>query len=78
MILQGRIAKWVDNIYVGADTEKEFVSNVREICYRMKKANLRAAPAKTILGIVETSIMGWNWKNGVLSPSTHKLNPLSV
>ena len=51
MILQGRIAKWADNIYVGADTEKDFVRKVREVCHRMKRGNLRASPAKTILGI---------------------------
>ena len=68
--------KWADNIYVGGNIEKDFVENIEEVCQRMKILQLRAAPAKTILGIEETSIMGWIWKQGKPSPSTHKLNPL--
>ena len=45
---------------------------------RMIERDLRASPRKRIIGIKETSVMGWHWKEGTLSPSVHKLNPLAV
>ena len=37
MILQGKIAKWADNIYIGADTERDFVKNVRGLSQNEKR-----------------------------------------
>ena len=78
MIVEGKAVKWADNIYAGGHDEESFVSNTREVCQRLRIANLRASPGKTIIGIEATSIMGWHWNRGTLSPSVHKLNPLSV
>ena len=77
MMIHGRMVKWADNIYVGGNIERYFVENI-EVCRRMKILHLRVAPPKTILGIKETSITGWIWRQGKLFPSTHKLNPLTV
>ena len=53
------MVKWADNIYICGNIEKDFMENIKEVCRRMKILQLRAALAKTILGIEETSIMGW-------------------
>ena len=78
MVVKGDVAKWADNIYTGGHDEESFLKNIREICSRMKESDLRAAPKKTIIGIKETTVMGWHWKEGSLSPTVHKLNPLAV
>ena len=78
MVTEGKMAKWADNIYVGGEDERSFLENIEEVCCRMKACQLRAAPRKTIIAIKETTIMGWHWKEGSLSPLVHKINPLAV
>ena len=78
MVTKGNMAKWAANLYVGGEAEKFFLENIKEVCKRMKDCNLRAAPRKTIIAIKETTIMGWHWKEGSLSPLVHKINPLNV
>ena len=78
MVTEGKMAKWADNIYVGGEDEKSFLENIKEVCSRMKICHLRAAPRKTIIAIKETTIMGWHWKEGLLSPLVHRINPLAV
>ena len=72
------MARWEDNIYLGGEDEESFLENIKHVCQRMKKCELRAAPKKTIIAIKETTIMGWHWKEGSLSPLVHKINPLAV
>ena len=78
LLIQGRVVKYADNIYTGGSDIQSFLDNVEEICHRLSTSNLRANPAKVIIGITDTTIMGWHWSTGTLTPSVHKLNPLSV
>ena len=60
MVTEGRAGKWADNVYVGGRNKREFIENVKEVCKRFKAAQMRASLGKTIIGIEETNIMGWN------------------
>ena len=78
MIVEGKAIKFADNVYVGGRTEPEFIENFEEVCRRLKLSNLRVGPSKMVIGLVSTTILGWEWNRGVLSPSAHKINPLTV
>ena len=78
MIVNGKAIKFADNVFVGGNSEREFIENFKEICQRIKLSNLRVGISKLIVGIVSTSILGWEWDRGTLRPSAHKINPLTV
>ena len=40
--------------------------------------NLKLSPEKTIVCPKQTTILGWVWDSGTLSPSSHKLVPLAA
>ena len=46
MIVEGRAVKWADNIYAGGYDEESFINNTREVCQRLRIANLRTSPDK--------------------------------
>ena len=77
-MVDGKAIKFADNVYVGGRTEKAFVKNFEEVCRRLLKGNLRVGASKLVVGLVITTILGWEWNRGVLSPSAHKINPLTV
>jgi hypothetical protein len=78
MVIQGKVVKYADNIYVGGSDPANFLDNFEGVCERLSKSNLRVNPSKVIVAIVDTTIMGWHWHKGTLTPSVHKLNPLTV
>ena len=78
MVIQGKVVKYADNIYTGGSTKQKFLTTFSEVIERLYKSNLRINPSKLIIGIKETTIMGWNWNQGTLTPSVHKLNPLAL
>ena len=78
MVVKGNAVKFADNVFIGGVSEDEFILNFQEICSRIKNANLRVGISKLIVGIVNTTILGWEWNRGSLQPSAHKLNPLTV
>ena len=78
MVVKGKAIKFADNVFIGGNSETEFIDNFREICQRIKLSNLRVGINKLIVGIVNTSILGWEWNKGTVTPSAHKINPLTV
>ena len=78
LVIQGKVVKYADNIYLGGSTKNKFIEIFEEVLIRLNASNLRINPSKLIVGTVETTIMGWHWNKGILTPSVHKLNPLSV
>ena len=78
MVVQGKTVKQADNLYIGGSNTTEFIQNLEEVCKRLSQGNLRVKPSKVIIAIVDTSIMGWHWHKGTLTPSVHKINPLTV
>ena len=78
MVVDGKAIKFADNVYIGGTTENELIDNFKEMCRRLKNSNLRVGASKLVVGLVSTTILGWEWNRGVLSPSAHKINPLTV
>ena len=78
LVLKGKVAKLADNVYLGGKTMNELHEVFHEILKRCKNANLRMKPEKIRINIASADILGLHWNRGTLSPSTHKLDPLSV
>ena len=77
LVLEGKVIKLADNVYFGGKNMKEFHEIFQDIMQRCKKADLKVKPAKIKLNIAEADILGLHWSCGTLTPTSHKLDPLS-
>lgn len=78
LVLAHMVVKLADNIYFGANTLAEFLDIFKTIVEHCDAADLRIKPSKVSLNIQNSDILGLHWERGKLSPSCHKLDPLSV
>ena len=74
---EGCIAKLADDLYCGANSPIELLSKWERILDCLQNAGLCLSPSKTIIAPKNT-ILGWNWSNGVISASPHKISTLST
>ena len=77
MVLEGKLVKLADNLYFGANSIDELHEIFSEIMKRCALADLRIKPSKIKLNIANADILGLHWSRGTLTPSVHKLDPLS-
>ena len=77
LVLSGQIVKIADNVYFGAPTINKFLSLFETILSRCLAADLKLKPSKVKLVVTSADILGLHWHNGKLSPSKHKIDPLS-
>ena len=78
LVLSGNLIKLADNVYFGANSLQDFQQLFETILHRCDAANLRLKPNKLKLNVQSADILGLHWHRGALSPSHHKLDPLSV
>ena len=78
LVLAGKLVKQADNLYFGGETQEEFLNVFQEILRRCQLSDLKLKASKINLNITHTDILGLHWDNGTLTPSAHKLDPLSV
>ena len=76
-VQKGEVAKVADDLLVGGNTIEELYCNWAEVLDILKKNGLRLKPPKTIIAPTHAQIMGWDWNNGTITASSHKLLPLS-
>lgn len=76
LIAEGHVAKVADDLYCGANSLEEIVEIWSKVLERLAKNGLRLSPAKTKICPTSTTILGWQWTNGTLSASTHRLSAL--
>ena len=62
-----------DDLYVGGNSKEELLSNWEELLATLAKNSLVLSASKTVIAPASTTILGWVWKNGTLSPSDHKV-----
>lgn len=73
----GYVAKLADDLYCGGQTVDEFLHNWECVLKALAKCGLHLSPTKTIICPQSTTILGWNWTEGKLSASKHKVSTLS-
>ena len=78
LVHEGKAFKIADNIYFGGKNMIELISIFGEILRRCDLASLRIKPSKVKLKITSADILGLHWSKGYLSPSPHKVDPLTV
>ena len=79
LLQEGCIAKLADDLYCGTNSAEELLSNNWEcVLDCLQNAGLCLTPSKTITGPKNTTILRWNWFNGVISASPHKISTLSI
>eukprot|EP00111_Clytia_hemisphaerica_P011974 TCONS_00035180-protein len=77
LIQQGIVIILADDVHVVGNTIEELLENWKRVLQRLSQNNLCLSAAKTVICPVETTILGWIWKNGTLSPCVHKTSPLA-
>lgn len=65
-----------DDMYVGGDNIQELISHWTVVLEKMKLNNLKLNSVKTVICPIETEILGWIWRQGTLSVSSHKISAL--
>jgi hypothetical protein len=76
-VQKGEVAKVADDLCVGANTIEELFQNWSEVLMILQKNGLRLKPPKTIIAPTYAQLMGWDWNNGTITASSHKILPLS-
>lgn len=78
LIHEGSVSKIADDLYVGASNIDNLLVSWERVLQKFMDNNLRLSARKTIICPVSCTILGWQWSQGSVSPSAHKLNPLST
>ena len=76
-VQQGIVAKVADDMCVGGHTVEQLFTNWSEVLDNFEKNGLKLKPPKTIIAPTHTQLLGWDWNNGSISASSHKILPLS-
>ena len=75
-IQEGVVAKIADDLYVGGQDISELFESWSEVLDIMIQNGLVLKCGKTYICPTTTQILGWDWSNGTISASVHKISPL--
>ena len=78
LIQNGDVKRVADDIYAGSSDIPSLLAIWEEVLNRLQQAGLRLSPSKTEVLPSETTILGWIWREGKLSPSPHHTAALSI
>ena len=73
---EGFVMVNADDMYVGGNDVDELLSNWAIVLEKMRLNNLKLNGGKTVVCPTETEILGWIWRQGTLSVSSHKISAL--
>ena len=73
---EGFVMVNADDMYVGGNDVDELLCNWSVVLEKMRLNNLKLNGIKTVVCPTETDILGWIWRQGTLSVSSHKISPL--
>ena len=78
LIHQGNVSKIADDLYVGANDTDDLLDVWVKVLDKFRVNNLRLSASKTVICPKRCTILGWLWNSGTISPSPHKVNPLTT
>ena len=73
LLQEGCVAKMADDLYCGANTHQELLTNWRKVLSALDRCNLRLSPDKTIICPASTTTLGWIWSQGSIRASPHRV-----
>ena len=77
MVMEGKVAKLADDLFIGGATVKELLTNFEEVLGILLKNNLKLKARKTYIAPKSVTLLGWVWSSGNMKASPHKLSALS-
>ena len=77
-VQEGFVIIIADDIYVCGNTEDEVLHNWERVLERLLANNLSLSASKTVVCPIKTTILGWQWNAGTLTPCVHKISALAV
>ena len=76
-VKQGWVAKIADDLYVGGFSNDNLLERWSFVMSTLSDNGLKLKAEKTIIAPLHTQILGWDWHNGHISASQHKISTLS-
>ena len=70
------LGKIADDMCVGGRDEYDLFKNWAVILEKLSNNGLHIKAPKTIIAPLQAQLLGWDWQNGMLSASSHKISPL--
>ena len=77
LVQKGKLAKVADDLFIGGNTIEELYETWQTVLVILIENGLKLKPPKTFIAPTHAQIVGWDWFNGRLSASSHKLLPLT-
>lgn len=75
---QGLVAKVVSDLYCGADSLEDLLAVWRRVLTVLHHCGLNLSATKTTVAPVQTSILGWVWRQGTIPASPHRVSALAA
>ena len=77
-VQEGWGAKVADDLYVGGMTIEQLFQNWSEVILDiLLKNGMKLKGPKTVIAPTYTQLLGWDWNNGNIAASSHKILPLT-
>lgn len=77
LLEQGQVAKVADDLYCGADTLEGLAAVWRRVLSALRQCGLHLSATKTTVAPVQTTILGWVWRQGTIQASPHRVSALA-
>ena len=77
MVMDGKMTRMADGLFVLADDIKSLLNNFREAMQRAKNSNLILKPSKLIIVPRDTVVFGCNLKDGKWYPTDNTIAALT-
>ena len=77
LVQQGKVVKLADDLFVGAESPAELLSNFEEVLQILQENDIRLSAKKTIISPESVMVLGWVWSRGTITASPHSLSALS-
>ena len=78
IIKEGKMIKMCDDLYIGSESIDSLTATWEQVLDRLLKNGLKLGTDKTIICPTSTVILGWQWNNGVISPTSHRMSALAA
>ena len=76
-VQQGTLGKVADDLFVGGEDLESLFHNWEEVLVILDENGLKLKGIKTFIAPTQAQILGWDWCNGNITASSHKLLPLT-
>ena len=76
-LISGNLTKIADDLYSGEDDLNLLLETWRSVLAALDMCDLELSPSKTVICPSSTVILGWNWSEGKLSATKHRIATLS-